>query len=143
MRIDLDDRLDKDYPEPTECGVNERDCTFSVEYVCHECGEKMCAECSIGVRHQPRLSKYTFSTREGEERIQQHCPECIDHHTLSKQKLGIGLAGVVGGLLLAVVGIPLLIVFGLALLVTGGYVLWNEYQLKKRHNDEYGISSML
>jgi hypothetical protein len=142
MRIDLDDRLDKDYPEPSECAVNERDCTFSVDHVCHECGTEMCAECSVGVRHQPHLSKYTYRTAEGEERIQHHCPDCIDHHSLSSQKLGIGFGGIVLGLLFAASGVSALLIVGLLLLVVGGYVLRTEYRLKKRHNDRYGISSM-
>lgn len=145
MRIDLDDRLDKEYPERSNCEVNERDCNYDVDAVCHDCGTKMCDACSIGVRHQPRLSKYTRRVGADTERFECHCPDCIDEHTLNWRN--VGLAGAVGfvGLLLAFIGMPdapVLAVVGLILLVFGGLGLRAEYRLKVRRNDNYGLMSL-
>lgn len=145
MRINIADRTDKDYPEPPECEINGRDCSFRVDNVCHQCGKKMCFDCSVGVRHQPRFSKFTFQTEDGTERIQQHCPDCLDKHTLSMRNLGIGLGGIVVGLLLAVLGgadiLPLTVI-GVVLLIGGVLMTRYEYRLKVRHNDNHGIGDM-
>lgn len=145
MRIDLDNRLDKEYPERSTCEVNERDCDFDVDVVCHECGTKMCDACSIGVRHQPLLSKYTYDTPEGTERFQQHCPDCIGVHTLNLRNVAIGISLLFLGIIFAVVGgadTLALTVIGLVMLVGGGFVLRAEYRLKVRDNDNYGIMSL-
>lgn len=146
MRIDLDDRLDKEYPEPAECEINERDCEYRVDHVCHECGAKLCEACSIGIRHQPRLSLYTYETDDGTERIQQHCPNCAARHTLSGRNLAMGVGGVLVGALLAYVGgldTIALTVIGLAVLTAGAWLTRHEYRLKVRHNDNYGPESLI
>ncbi|WP_340100844.1 hypothetical protein [Salinibaculum salinum] len=145
MRINLDDRLDKEYPERSNCEVNDRDCDYDVDTVCHNCGTKMCDACSIGVRHQPRLSKYTRNVEEGTERFERHCPDCIDEHTLNMRNLGIGGGMGLFGALLAYIGVPdtpVLAVFGLFLLVAGALVLRTEYRLKTRRNENYGFMSL-
>jgi hypothetical protein len=145
MRIDLDDRLNKEYPERSNCEVNDRDCDYDVDTVCHSCGTKMCDACSIGVRHQPRLSKYTRDVGDDTERFECHCPDCIDDHTLNVRNLGIGGGTGLFGLLLAFVGLPntpVLAVIGLVLLVAGALVLRAEYRLKLRQNENYGFTSL-
>jgi hypothetical protein len=145
MRIDFDDRLDKEYPERSNCEVNDRDCNYDINAVCHSCGTKMCHACSIGVRHQPRLSKYTRNVGGETERFERHCPDCIDDHTLNMRNLGIGLGVALLGALLAFVGLPntpVLAVVGLVGLVAGALVLRAEYRLKVRRNENYGFSSL-
>lgn len=145
MRIDFDDRLDKEYPERSNCEVNERDCEYDVDTVCHDCGAKMCDACSIGVRHQPRLSKYTRQVGGQTEEFECHCPDCIDEHTLNLRNLAIGLGFAFIGLLFALLGVPdtpILAVIGLLALVAGGLVLRAEYRLKVRRNDNYGVTSL-
>jgi hypothetical protein len=145
MRIDFDDRLDKEYPERSNCEINDRDCNYEVTTVCHDCGAKMCDACNIGVRHQPRLSKYTRDVEGETERFERHCPDCIDEHTLNMRNLGIGLGVALLGALLAFIGIPntpILAVIGLLLLVAGSLVLRTEYRLKVRRNDNYGFASL-
>lgn len=144
MHIDLDTRLDKEYPEPPQCEVNDQDCSYGVDNLCHECGKKMCADCAIGVRHQPHLSKYTYETEEGTERIQQHCPDCIDSHEVSGRILGLGFGAGALGLLLAIAGTATAVsttVVGLVLFVAGLLVLRHEYRLKALHNPNYGLPS--
>lgn len=145
MRINLDDRLDKEYPERSNCEVNDRDCNYDVDAVCHDCGTKMCDACSIGVRHQPRLSKYTHDVEGETKRFERHCPDCIDEHTLNMRNIGIGGGIALFGVLLAFIGLPntpVLAVIGLVLLVAGALVLRSEYRLKARRNENYGFSSL-
>jgi hypothetical protein len=145
MRINLDDRLDKEYPEPSECEVNDRNCEYTVDTVCHECGTVACDACSVGVRHQPQLSKYTYPQGQDTERIQQHCPDCALEHTLNPRNLAVGGGGVTLGLLFVGLGgtnTLALTLTGIVIITFGAYLLRYEYRLKARHNDEYGITSM-
>ncbi|MFB6146210.1 MAG: hypothetical protein ABEJ08_00800 [Halobacteriaceae archaeon] len=141
----IDKTFDKPYPEEPECQANESDCTFDVDTVCHECGKPLCAECTVGIRHQPHLAKYVYTTGGEEKRVQQHCPDCIETHTLNTQHLGVGAGSAVLGLLLLwAVGLSSLVValLALALLAGGGYLLRHEYWLKERLSDEYGLTSL-
>jgi len=145
MRINITDRTDKSYPEPPECEVNGRNCVFSVDNVCHECGKQMCHECSVGVRHQPYFSKYTYETTDGTERIQQHCPGCLENHTINMRNLAIGIGGLLVGLLLIAFGTtqtPALAIGGVLLALVGLLVTRYEFRLKARQNDDYGVSDM-
>lgn len=145
MRINFDDRLDKEFPEPFECGVNDRNCEYDVHSVCHECGTPMCEACSVGIRHQPQPSKYTYTERNRVERRQKHCPDCMQGHTLSGRNLAVGGGGLFVGILFIILGGTsslFLTIFGLLLLVAGGGILRYEYRLKHRENQRYGITSM-
>lgn len=144
MRIDFDDRLDKEYPEPLECSVNDADCTFEVASVCHECGATLCSECRIGVRHQPQPVEYDPADVT-DPVTQFHCPDCLDTHTLDPTKVAAGGGGLLVGLFFLLVGAattPALAVIGLLVAAAGGLFLRHEYRLKYRHHDDYGIRSM-
>lgn len=146
MRINFDERLDKDYPEPSECEVNDRNCEYDVHSVCHECGIPMCEACSVGIRHQPQLSKYSYTKKNQTDRRQQHCPDCMQGHTLSGRNLVVGGGGLFIGLLFIILGGTnslFLTSLGLLLLLTVGIgFLRLEYRLKHRENQRYGIISM-
>lgn len=126
-------RTESTYPPEPECQVNSGDCTFEpVSYLCHECGRKLCANCAVGIRHQPRMFKYRGIGREENERVEMHCPDCARSHEYNTTILGAGGGGAVLGLLLLGIsgGSPALVAVGLVLLAIGGYLLYNEYQLK-------------
>lgn len=145
MRIDMDDRLDKEYPERSECQINERNCTYRVDKVCHQCGVVMCDSCSVSVRHQPQFSTYSYEGQDGVESVQQHCPRCLQMHTLNRRNVGLSLGGVVLGVALVAAGnteTVALTVVGLLLLLVGLLLGRYEYRLKARDNDNYGLASM-
>lgn len=138
--------FDRPYPERAECEVNDQNCHFGVDSVCHECGKLLCMACSIGIRHQPQLVKYRYREGGTTERIQQHCPQCLDGHSANERFLAAGLAAI----LLAIIftwgsgGDSLwMILVATILLIIGIGALWNEYWLKKRHNSRYSITSIL
>jgi len=141
MHIDTD-QLDGDYPPQPECQVNSGDCTFTpVGFLCHECGRKLCAECAVGIRHQPQMFKYLGLGREEDERVQTHCPDCARRHDYNTTILGAGAGGAVLGLLLLGIsnGAAALVVVGLLLLAVGAYLLYKEYNLKTELDaDEIG-----
>jgi hypothetical protein len=132
MHVDTD-QLDGEYPPEPDCQVNEKNCTFDIDYLCHECGKPLCKNCAVGVRHQPQMFKYSRFNAEQDDRVQMHCPEHANGHKLDQAKLAGGGGGVLLGLLILYLGgvsaITLLI--GLPLLVIGGYLLYNEYNLKR------------
>ncbi|MFB6242787.1 MAG: hypothetical protein ABEH80_01695 [Halobaculum sp.] len=145
MRLDFDERLDSEYPVAPECEVNDRDCSFEVAAICHECGRKLCVDCRIGVRHQPQPAVYDTEAGDAEGRLQYHCPECLDSHTLDRTRVGAGGGGVFLGVLVVVLGIvtaPVLALLGVPLVLGGGWLLRHEYRLKRRDDPEYGLSSM-
>lgn len=128
MRVDTD-RLDTPYPPKHECEVNSKTCEFSVDFLCHECGKKMCGACAVGVAHQPQFVKYSHN----DDKTQAHCPECADTHSVRTEVVAGGILGVVIGL--AVIGLiqsPIAIIIGLLILISGGYLSYNEYQLKSQ-----------
>ena len=132
MHIDTD-QLDGEYPAKPECQVNSGDCTFTpISFLCHECGRKLCTDCAVGIRHQPQLFKYLGLGRETDERAQMHCPDCARHHNYNTTVLGAGGGGLVLGLALLALsdGAAPLVGLGVVLLAVGGYLLYNEYQLK-------------
>lgn len=133
MHIDAS-KLDGEYPPEPECQVNSKDCSFKpIHALCHECGRKICEDCVVGVRHQPRMFKYTHSEGASEDRVELHCPDCAASHTYDTTKVAAGSGGIaVGLLLLLIVGAspwPVLLI-ALAALTVGGYLLYNDYQLK-------------
>lgn len=133
MHIDAS-KLDGEYPPEAECQVNNKDCSFKpIHAMCHDCGRKICKDCALGVRHQPRMFKYRHSEGETEDRVELHCPDCAESHTYDTTKVAAGGgAAAVGVLLLVAVGVspwPVLLI-ALVAIVAGGYLLYNEYQLK-------------
>jgi hypothetical protein len=121
------------YPPEPECQVNSGDCTFQpVSYLCHECGRKLCENCAVGIRHQPRMLKYRGVGRETNERVEMHCADCARTHSYNTTILAAGGGGALVGLALLGIsnGSAALIVLGLILLAVGGYLLYNEYKLK-------------
>lgn len=136
MRIDFDDRLDTTFPKEAECAVNDNDCEFKpVQAVCHQCGKELCGECGVGVRHQPQLIKYTYQTPDDQERIQMHCPDCAQVHSWNVMYLGGGAVAVVVGLAMLSTGGAIL-ALGLLAILVGGFLLRNEYRLKKKLDDQ-------
>lgn len=128
MRIDTD-RLDEPYPPQHKCEVNTKACTFSVDFLCHECGKQMCDACAVGIAHQPQFIKYSHSNDE----TQAHCPRCAETHGVRTEVLAGGVLGVIIGL--AAIGLiqsPVAIIVGLLFLAVGGYLSYNEYQLKSQ-----------
>jgi uncharacterized membrane protein YebE (DUF533 family) len=81
------------------------------------------------------MFKYTHSEGASEDKVELHCPDCAASHTYNTTKLAAGGGGVfIGLLLIFTVGAspwPLLFI-SLAALVAGGYLLYNEYQLKSK-----------
>jgi hypothetical protein len=145
MRIDMDERLDKEYPERSRCQVNERDCSYRVDQMCHDCGTLMCEECSVGVSHQPKFWKYRFEGQNGTETTKRHCPQCLDAHTLNRRNVALSVGSVVLGLVLAAVGntdTVVATVLGVVLILLGLLLGRYEYRLKARDNSNYGLSSM-
>lgn len=145
MRIDMDDRLDKEYPERSGCQVNERDCSYRVDHMCHDCGALLCEDCSVGVTHQPQFSTYRYDDESGTETTQLHCPRCLDEHTLNRRNVALGLGSVVLGLVLAAVGttdVVAVTALGAVLVLVGLLLARYEYRLKTRDNGNYGLSSM-
>lgn len=141
----VEKEFDKPYPEPPECEVNDRDCEFDVDAVCHECGAPLCEACAIGVRHQPQLVKYEYTERTETDRTQLHCPDCLPGHELDRRVLALGGGGVVlGALLLYLVGLgsPAGAVVAVASLVAGAALLRHEYRLKVPQNDNYSIADV-
>lgn len=141
----IEKTFDKPYPEPPECEVNNRDCVFDADSVCHDCGTVLCSSCAIGIRHQPQLAKYEKPDGAGTDRTQLHCPDCLDNHALDYRMLGIGFGGIVLGLLLLVTSggssVPLAVI-ALLLLIVGAVVLRKEYRLKNPQNEDYNILDM-
>lgn len=138
MRIDFDDRLDKEYPEPVECKENTTDCSFDADYVCHECGTPLCTGCVTLVRDQPQLARYSFETTDesGErtrEKIQAHCSSCAESHEYDVRTVGITAGAILLGLLFVYVGgldSLVLSLLGLVAAAGGAAVLYREYHLK-------------
>jgi len=135
MHIDTS-KLKGDYPPEPECQVNSKECSFKpIHALCHECGRKLCEDCAVGIRHQPRMFKYSHRDGATEDRVEFHCPDCADSHTYNLQAVGAGAGGVaIGLLLLLTVGaspLPALFI-ALVALAVGGYLLYNEYQLKEK-----------
>lgn len=138
MRIDFDDRLDKEYPERIDCKENTSDCTFDADYICHECGSALCSACVTLIRDQPQLTRFSYDTvdEEGEptrEMFQAHCSSCADSHEYDVRTLGATAGAILVGLLLIYVGgldSLVLSLIGLAAAVVGAAVLYREYQVK-------------
>jgi hypothetical protein len=134
MHIDTS-KLKGEYPPEPECQVNSKECSFKpIHALCHDCGRKLCEDCAVGVRHQPRMFKYTHRDGTTEDRVELHCQECANSHSYNLQVIGAGAGGVaIGLLLLFTVGAsPLPVLFlALAALGVGGYLLYNEYTLKQ------------
>lgn len=141
----IEKEFDKPYPESPECEVNDRDCEFDADSVCHDCGTVLCSSCAIGVRHQPQLAKYEKPDGAGTDPTQLHCPDCIDKHALDYRMVGVGTGSVALALLLLVTSgassVPLALI-ALLLLVIGAAVLRKEYLLKEPQNQEYNILDM-
>lgn len=134
MHVDTE-QLDGNYPKEPECTVNSNDCSFTpIHSLCHECGRELCADCAVGVRHQPTMFKYTRIGQETDERVQMHCPACADEHGFNTTVLAAGGGGVALGALILGLGASsaIAILIGLVLLSVGGYLLYNEYQLKEK-----------
>lgn len=133
MHIDKN-KLNGEYPPELECQVNSKDCSFTpVHSLCHECGRRLCEECAVGIRHQPQMFKYTHSNGEESDRVQLHCPNCADSHDYDTTAIAAGAGASLVGLLLVVFLTsvsPIFAVIGLAALAGGGYLLYNEHQLK-------------
>jgi hypothetical protein len=143
MHIDRN-KLNGEYPPELECQVNSKDCSFTpVHSLCHECGRRLCEDCAVGIRHQPQMFKYTHSDAEGSDRVQLHCPDCASSHGYNTTVIGAGVGAVLLGLLfvLFLTSVsPVFAVIGLAALAAGGYLLYNEHQLKTELNaKELGI----
>lgn len=141
----IEKEFDKPYPESPECEVNDRDCEFDADSVCHECGTVLCSSCAVGIRHQPQLAKYEKPDGAGSDRTQLHCPDCLDRHALDSRMLGVGAGSIVLGLLLLVttgVNSVLLALIALLLLIVGAATLRKEYRLKEPQNQEYNILDM-
>lgn len=133
MHIDTS-KLNGEYPPELECQVNNIDCSFTpIHSLCHECGRRLCEDCAVGIRHQPQMFKYTHKEGDGADRAQFHCPDCANTHGYNTTVLGAGAGAVVlGVILMAFLSSvsALFIVLGLLALAGGGYMLYNEYQLK-------------
>jgi len=132
MQIDAD-QPNGEYPPQPECEVNTGDCSFTpVSYLCHECGIKLCADCAVGVRHQPRMFKYDGIGEGDDDRVQMHCPDCADSHGYNTTVLAAGGGASVAGLALLALATaaPVAAVPGLLLLGVGGYLLYKEVNLK-------------
>jgi len=89
----------------------------------------MCEACAVGIAHQPPFIKYSHN----DDKTQAHCPECVDIHSVRTEVVAGGALGVVIGL--AVIGLiqsPVAIIIGLLILAFGGYLSYNEYQLKSQ-----------
>lgn len=142
MHIDTS-KLKGEYPPEPECQVNSKDCTFTpIHALCHECGRKVCEDCVVGVRHQPRMFKYLHREGASEDRVQLHCPDCAGSHTYNTAVLGAGGGGVGLGLFLLYFGGGSAVILLLALIcvAVGGYLLYKEYDLKtKLDADEIGV----
>ncbi len=135
MRINTDKLDEGGYPPEPECQVNSKDCSFDpIHALCHECGRQLCEDCAVGVRHQPRMFKYLHIDGATKDRAQLHCPDCAASHTWNTTIFAAGGgAALLGLLLLVAVGaqsIPVA-VLGLIILGVGGYLLYNEYDLKR------------
>lgn len=67
------------------------------------------------------------------DRTQLHCPNCADTHDYNTTVLAAGGGAAVLGLVFVALGSisSVLILLGLIALASGGYLLYNEYQLKK------------
>ncbi|GAB7093401.1 hypothetical protein JCM30237_05530 [Halolamina litorea] len=142
----IEKEFDKPYPESPECEVNERDCEFNVDAVCHDCGRLLCDSCAIGIRHQPQLVKYKYTSDGETERTQLHCPDCLNEHDLNYQIVGAGSGSLALGLLLLITtggSSIVLALLALLLLVGGALVLRNEYRLKERINDSYTLADLV
>lgn len=139
--------FEREFPEPPQCEVNQKDCVFDVTAVCHHCGRPMCEACSIGIRHQPQLIKYNYTNERGQkERFQQHCPECLANHRLNTNLIAVGGSSLILGLLLLSIGgntSALILLLSLLLLAGGGFVLWKEYKLKNPRNQNYSLIDMI
>jgi hypothetical protein len=133
MHIDKN-KLNGEYPPELECQVNSKDCSFTpVHSLCHECGRRLCEDCAVGVRHQPQMFKYSHTDGAESDRVQLHCPDCADSHGYNMSVVGAGAGSVVLGFLMLVFlnSVSMLfVVLGLVALAAGGYVLYNEHQLK-------------
>lgn len=126
-----------EYPAGKECQVNAGKCRFEVDYLCHECGRQLCANCAIGVNHQPQLFKYVGLNSSSDERTQAHCPDCTAGHDWNTTVLGLAGGGVLLGLILLLLGgtDTLAVTFiGLVLVTLGGIFGYNEYGLKKERD---------
>ena len=139
---------DKPYPEKEECVQNTRTCTFNVSHVCHECGKPLCRECAVGIRHQPRLVKFSRTDEQGEkDRTEWHCQssECLRPHYVQTNKIAGGIGGVIVGLLLLMTlggsFLPLTLL-AIALLLIGGYVAYKEWKLKNPISDQVSFLEM-
>lgn len=135
MRINTDKLDEGGYPPEPECQVNSKDCSFDpIHALCHECGRRLCENCGIGVRHQPQMFKYFHIDGATEDRAQLHCPDCAASHTWNTTILAAGGGAALLGLLLVVAAgaqsIPIAVI-GLIILGVGGYLLYNEYNLKQ------------
>jgi hypothetical protein len=135
MHIDKN-KLNGEYPPELECQVNSKDCSFTpVHSLCHECGRRLCDDCAVGVRHQPQMFKYTRTEGTDSGRVQLHCPDCADSHEYNPTVLGAGAGALLLGLVLIALlssASPIFIVVGLIALGGGGYLLYNEQQLKSK-----------
>lgn len=129
MRIDTN-RLDESYPPKHKCGVNSKECEFSVDLLCHECKKQMCNACAVGVAHQPQFIKYANNN----DGTQAHCPECAaDTHNVRTEVVVGGVLGVIIGILvIGLIQSAVGIMIGLSVLAFGGYLSYNEYQLKSQ-----------
>lgn len=141
MRINFDDRLDKEYPEPIDCKENTSDCTFNADNVCHECGTPLCSACTTLLRDQPQLVRYSYETTEEEgestrEKFQAHCSECAESHDYNYLTVGITAGTVLFGLLLIYAGGLVLSLIGLASVGGGAAAMYREHQLKTHFEPE-------
>jgi len=126
-----------EYPASQECQVNAGECTFDVDYLCHECGRQLCENCAIGIKHQPQLLKYLGPEIGEEDRTQVHCPDCTRGHDWNTTVLAFAGGSVVLGLLLLYFsgGSPIAIaLIALLLVLSGSYLGYNEYELKKERD---------
>jgi len=132
MHLDTS-KLNEDYPPKPECEANENDCTFTpVHAMCHECGRKLCEECTVGIRHQPQMFKYTHKEGSTEDRVQLHCSDCAQSHTFNMTVLAGAGGAIVFGLLLFGLGGSIPVLLGLISLSIGGYLGYKEISLKKK-----------
>lgn len=142
MRINMEEDIQKEYPATPECEMNEKECEFTpIEFVCHDCGKKLCVECAVGIKHQPQFNKYKFTTDTGDETESiVHCPECAEKHSYNKGILALGGSILAIGLISFVFQSMAGFIVGAILALIGTSLGIREYDLKRERDPVPRIS---